>query len=281
MRHILNSAALAAMTLAGNQVVAASAEVPAAWNLVICVDLSDRICQKLHKGQGARDMATISAILDVFEKRVAEQLYLFSRDRLVLTVMPQPCGYEELIRETADSLRIDMTQLRGGRPAFTAARAQFQRSLAQVYEAAVKEETFLGADLWAFVLDLRDYEMPGARNVLVLAVDGYPALEPSLREGRPEDSYLTARDFAALRSAKPTDLERPRLAPIQNLDLSAWEVILLEVQPRYLQDRQILERLYCEDFFASMGVGATRCRLVLGKSEDQTREVVERWLRSR
>lgn len=255
-------------------------------NIIVAVDLSDRICPNLNPGQADRDKATICAIIDAFEHFVAEQgMYLLAEHRLILSVLPQPgVDYEALLRELADSLRLDAAKLQiGGKPAFDAARAKFEDSVTRLYEAAVQNE-YAGADVWSWVRDsLPLYEIPATperpvrKGVLIILTDGYPILEKEVQAGRPEGSYLTGRDITALRSARPESAKRPGLTPIPRLDLSAWQVLILEVRLQQVQDRPMLERLWCDDWFTKMG--ASGCGLILRQdSVEQTREVLAQWI---
>lgn len=237
--------------------------------MVVAPDNSDRDSPTLHPGQAAADLASISAIEDIFQARQAESLFLFSADRLVVSVIPQPTNYVSLVRELSDSLRIDMRKMQlGGKPRFDAARAAFDASLRKLYEAATAAGTYQGADVWGWVRDvLPGYEVPGARNVAILITDGYPYLDRTLQVGRPAGSYMTAKDFESLRR-NPDGAARPGLAPIPGLDLSGWEVLLVEVQPRYLVDRPILERLWCTDWLEAMGAS---CRVLI--RQDSTEQL--------
>lgn len=238
-------------------------------NLVVVLDLSDRINPAKNPGQAEQDLKLLDGLITLFEEKVRKGLYLLSRDRLVFAVAPQSTTYQRELLTVADSLRINMPELNGGRaergkPGFDKARAGLTEGLSRLYGRAAASEKYVGADIWSFFRDRLDSYVssePGVRNVVVVVTDGYINFEREEERGRPRKGSRTSyMRVAELRS----DSNWERRFDRDNWGLISFGARYREVEVavaglRYVQlaDQPIVER-YWTGWLGEMGVARVK-----------------------
>lgn len=239
----------------------------AVFGFVVLADLSDRVDSALNPGQAQRDIAAARAAFAVFERHVSEQSFVFSADRFALVAAPQK-GTDILYGELADSLTIDMNKLSsGGISAFRQARNRAFRGLEELYAGAMRLPSYPGADIWSFVRhDLSTYELiptrpAPVRNILVILTDGYLAFEDAELRGRPVGTYMATANSSLA---------------VPKLDLSQWEVVVLEMKPRTFNDREALEATWRTWF---QGMHVRRFAVYFQQDGQQhLQDILERWV---
>ncbi|MHB2156381.1 hypothetical protein ACX8XN_18565 [Calditrichota bacterium GD2] len=228
-------------------------------NVLVLLDLSNRIDPRLHPYQAERDLKIVRTIFNWFERRVKQRLYVHARDRFQIIIAPQPTDYQALLFRNADNLWIDGQELAsGGKPRFEKAKHDLFLSLNNIYEQACDSKQFVGADIWTFFRDqLLNLIDPNARNILFILTDGYLDFNASIQYQRPHQGNLTTyMEVAKFRNEKNWherfNREQIGLLPIPE-KFTNLEIMLLEVNLRDIRDRAILEK-YWFDWFNRMGV---------------------------
>ncbi|MBN8706511.1 MAG: hypothetical protein J0L62_11605 [Bacteroidetes bacterium] len=247
---------LITISVSGGEETEPAPVVREAINLTLLLDLSDRISPAEHPDQWTRDTAMISVIGKYFREKVKSELYLNSADQFRILVAPQPTGNENALSANLDQLDLDLSSV----PAVQKKRetdrffAGFRPSTNSLYQSAVSEPTFAGADIWRFMaFDLTRYFVPSSptvkvRNILIILTDGYIQFESRFLAGRPADEH-----FQSWMSAEKV-IRDPRLKaqiangesgliPV-NLKDQKWEVIVAEFRQKNQlnpSERQILE----------------------------------------
>jgi hypothetical protein len=224
--------------------------------VVVLVDLSDRIDQHLHPGQAARDTAILHIVADEFANVVKRHRFLFSRDRLRVIFV----GGENSPVEP----RVDVTQMNDDHRVVV---RELARELAKFRNDAsapffIQRKKYLGADLWSW------FRFNGAKQLLseepgrktqrrvIILTDGYLQFSPKIHR-----DAGTAMRMDALRNHvdwQQTYAQYKLKSP--GVRLPNTKVLLLEVAPIHPEtntaEQEILEK-YWGDWFATMGAPST------------------------
>jgi hypothetical protein len=221
--------------------------------VVVLVDLSDRIDLQLHPGQAQRDTTIIRAIADEFANVVRRNRYLFSHDRLRalfvggenqpleprVDVGQMNLQHRVVVRELPKELR--RFELEASAPLFA------------------KRKNYVGADLWSWFKFnaprqlVNDDPNRAIRRRIIILTDGYLQFSPKIKR-----DPGTAMRMDLMRGR--TDWERIyakyALKPTGST-LPDTKVLLLELAPVrpevYTTEEEILRR-YWTDWFRSMSV---------------------------
>ena len=261
---------------------------PAALNVVVILDLSDRIDPIRHPGQAAQDLKVLDGLVTLFEESVRKGLYLLSKDRLAFAVAPQATAYQGELMELADRLRISMPDLNAtgterGKPGFDRARADLTNGLNRLYSSAVASTNYVGADIWSFFRDRLDSYLstePGVQDVVIVVTDGYINFDAKIERARPRRGPRTSfMQVASLRGEPGWEGRFDR----EDLGLISFgpryqHVNMIVTGLRYvdLNDQPIVER-YWRKWLSEMGVARVRL-LPADDSAAQAREALRRSL---
>ncbi len=221
--------------------------------VVVLVDLSDRVDPRKNPSQLARDTAILGIIEQEFSGIVKRNRFLFSRDRLRMLYL----GGENLpaeprvdVAEMNDKHRVVVREL-------PSEMATFHREAIRPY--LQRRTRWDGADVWSWFKNSAPTTLQvsdPSRKVetrLVLITDGY--LEFDSRIKRPAGTYM---DLRGLRNSRNWEQLYPPLAlkPV-GTHLPATKVLLLELAPQNpasnTSEQEILQRFW-RDWFRSMGV---------------------------
>jgi hypothetical protein len=202
-------------------------------NIVILLDLSNRIDHEKHPDQADADRAMIRQTVDFFEEAVKKRHYFLAQDQLTVVVAEQASvPPNRPIRIPRTPSQIDMKELRKGeKPSRKTLRLKFDKqkqellqAVDKLYNQAVtKDGGYPGADIWRFFRDsLKGYlkEKNGDyRNVLVVLTDGYIDFDKEIQSRRPQGSYI--------------DLEASHpLIPVGDFEDFDLNVLVLEINLR-------------------------------------------------
>jgi hypothetical protein len=238
------------------------------------------------RGRGFSEQI-IRRIVSFFQEAVRRKLYINSRDKLRILVAPQPTDYQGLIFESADKLRIDMSEMSPAEKRDRLPEA-IETLLAQVdelYEKAKANSQFVGADIWSFFrTNLEDYiaepmdEADQVKNVLMILTDGYIDFRGPIQVTRPTEgnrtSYMLVNKFAGdLRSFDAGD---HGLIPIRKDAFKNLEVLVLEMTERRIGDQAILEK-YWAKWLAEMNVKRSSLKMT-HDSPAEVGDIIERFL---
>lgn len=258
--------------------------------MYVLLDLSDRIDPAKFPDQKRKDVAIIRNVFAIFKDRVKKRLYIQSKDRIQIAIAPQPVPttYSAVVYETLDSLKIDMgrlTWIQRSAKKFPALEKAFESNLDKLYDMAVKNPNFVGADIWGFFKDEAENHMVASkddsvRNILIILTDGYIQFGPAVMPNRPRNgnrtSYMNVRwflrnpsEFAAF------DSKNHGLIPF-NETFGNLEVLVLEVRPKYISNPMEYDiiKKYWYKWFDEMGI--TRRSLVKTQdSPDKVKQIIE------
>lgn len=220
---------------------------PQPLNISVYLDLSDRLTRELTPSQMERDTAIINHLVDFFiEDCVKNGKIINSENHFQIFFFPSPDNSN--IASLAKGLNVDMGKLdiKQKKVELTEMKMRFQKNVAQIYSDVLKEQDWIGSDVWSFFskkevdkLCIRE----GYRNILVILSDGYFYYSQNkIKEGSAY-SYILPQTLSANGSLIK------RRAGLKNL-----EVLLLEVNPYDpLQDDVLTKTI--EKWFDDMEVG--------------------------
>ncbi|MDF2385393.1 hypothetical protein JMG10_28265 [Nostoc ellipsosporum NOK] len=221
-------------------------------NITLLLDLSDRIDPAKNAAlHYERDTALIGYFIDMFlnEIRVKGAYLAKGKFRVMFEPAPPISEVEKIVRE----LNVDLAAANGPaakKEVYKTFRSKAMRHIATLYNAAIKNGKWPGADTWGFFKrgsDLTIDADPAYRNILVVFSDGYLVEKSQKFSDRNRYTYLTA---SLLQKYKLRDnpkwmqqIEQSDfglLAPPVNL--STLEVLLLEMNPskQYPHEEDIL-----------------------------------------
>ena len=239
--------------------------VPAMQTFCVALDLSDRIADDQ---QVANDLIAIIRVFDVFEQRVKDQRYIRSRDKFMVTVIPQKSTDRE-IEKMVSSLSIDMESIpmQQKLSEFKEFKKKLPETLRGVYQKARKSSLndYSGANIWRFLNDFMPEHVKSYSGIfrLVLVSDCYIELDNTQevfsRGG--QTNHMNLEVMAKLREgdmwrSSPCDI---LLLPerLCQQDLSRFDVVLVGLSSKnpYPFETSMLEKVW-ESLFERMGVGS-------------------------
>lgn len=215
-------------------------------NISIYLDLSDRLKREMTPTQTDRDTAIVNNLLNHFTKDCVEKKILQSKNRLRVIFYPSPSSTK--IATQADELEIDMGELKGAekKKELLNLKKKFNGHLSDIYEATLKEQKWIGSDVWDFFstkkVDTQCIKQ-GYRNILVILTDGFLYQKGNERKEGSAYSYVL-----------PKTLQDPNSSLIcQRKGLKDLEVLMLEVNPYDPKQKDKLTNVL-ENWFKDMEV---------------------------
>ncbi|MDX2129641.1 MAG: hypothetical protein SFU91_11470 [Chloroherpetonaceae bacterium] len=230
-------------------------------NMVVALDLSDRISPKKNSEQAVIDKSLINASYQCFLMEVQKKYFILSKDRFRLLFFSQPeNAYSSQILLMNDSLNINVESIslsdrRDYVPGFGKV---LSRQVDLLYTLAQTSPTYAGADIWSFFAhELQGYTAPknsNFRNVLIILTDGYLQFENRYSSKRDSRTSMNVAKYRSLKNWKPAFEKDGGLLPAGNF--SEWEVIVMEVTPALEANTKELEilTLYWSKWFESMNI---------------------------
>lgn len=241
-------------------------------NLTLLLDLSDRIDPTVSPATPPhrdRDLEAAAAVAEAFVAEMEAKGAFQAKGRIRTLFSPPPNDAE--VNAIAQSLARD---LRAMSPADKKGvhdnlPAEYRDGLGRLYDAAIAEGDYVGADIWRFFADgdaanLAVDPDPHVRNVLVVLTDGYVYHAHSTHGDGNRTAYVTPV-LLGQRGLRNPGTWRDRfeagdfgfLDP--GVDLPRLEVLVLEVSPSegHPGDFAVLEA-YWEGLFQDMEVGRYR-----------------------
>jgi hypothetical protein len=168
-------------------------------NVVVLLDLSDRIDPRKAPDQAARDQEIIRHVVGAFDRLVKQKLYVGSEDVLHVDVAQQPTSYTSEMSTLAKNLRIDLSRVGAAhrRSELPVLEDSLLAGVDQLYQAASANRLFPGADIWSYVNeDLScNASLRGAdsvRTVLIVLTDGYIEFDREVTSHRPREGRRTS-----------------------------------------------------------------------------------------
>lgn len=245
---------------------------PTHYNFCVLLDLSDRIDKVKAPNQADRDKEIIKTIFSVFVDQVKKKLYINSKDILQIAVAPQPTNYDSTLFKIGKDLKLDMGKLKitEKKNKLPELEKSFNSSVDLLYERAVKNSKFWGADIWAFFKnDIGTYFLSSTKdtikNILIILTDGYIEFDKSVLSKRPRQGNRTSyMEMAKFRNhanwEKGFDSNDYGLIPIKKgNDPINIQVLVLEISPKSPLDPTEFDiiRKYWLKWFNEMGIRTT------------------------
>lgn len=217
-------------------------------NISVYLDLSDRITRDLNPTQIERDTAIINHLIDIFiDDCVNNGKIINSTNHFQVFFYPTPNSSG--IAQLASGLNLDLSKiaLKEKKAKLKEMKSRFQTNLIQIYSDALNDKNWVGSDIWGFFSNKEVDKLcirNGYRNILVILTDGYLYHANNKRKENSSYSYIL-----------PQTLNDPNSSLIvQRKDLSNLEVLMLEINPYDLKQRDRLISML-ESWFREMEVG--------------------------
>ena len=255
---------------------------PTPTNIIVILDISDRVSKAKHPNQAQKDIQIAKAVRAVFDQLVKRSGYTQTFDRLTFAVPKQP-NTEPIPATLSDGLKIwstDESRDRGS-PGYTAKRAELIQAVDELYQFVEERNEFTGSDIWDwFRSSGKGYLKQGMDNYIICVTDGYLDFNASIQHNRiivgKKTSYIPYAQVRRFRedptSWKQTfDTEGHGLLEIGK-DFSAFNVkfLMVEMELRHMGDYEILVK-YWDSWLQSMGITDTQFE----STESGTLAVVE------
>lgn len=230
----------------------------AAANVIVLLDLSDRIDTARFPHQAERDLHRAEDIVNAFSAGQLQYGYMVSRDKLTITMAKQAqTSYEAF--DFSEGLSINMGAGMN-KPKFDQQKDELLTKVSLLYQQAIGNPTS-GADIWSWFRDeLPDMLDPNARNKLIILTDGYMTFERSTTQQKHTGTCMRIEELAQLRQStniKQTFEQRGIGLHPHPGNYPSLEAIVLEVTPehpeRYTNEMDIL-RHYWETWLQQMNI---------------------------
>ncbi|MDQ8003372.1 MAG: hypothetical protein REI64_01155 [Pedobacter sp.] len=232
-------------------------------NLSIFLDLSDRIDPKKYPSETMeiyqRDLGYIKSLAEAFQNHVNKTKISSMNETMQLFFEPEPKSKE--INDLAKEMRFVFDKSTATPDKITSITPIYASSAEQIYQVALKENKFIGADIWSFFKNkVKDQcILPEHHNVLVIITDGYMYHQENKLKVDNKTSYLnpelirTAQlnhsDFAQrMDDAKIGFI--PATSGLQDL-----KVLVIGINPQKGKDfEEDIIKKYWADWFMQMGI---------------------------
>lgn len=222
---------------------------PRPLNISVYLDLSDRLVRNLTPNQMYRDTAIINSLVDYFRSKTLGPKILKSENKMKVFFYPTP--YDSEISTLAQGLNVDIGTKEGieRRKILDDMKGVFQKNLTQIYDETLKEQKWVGCDIWDFFNSKKVDNLCikiGSRNILVILTDGYLFAENNkIKEGNAY-SYILPQTLAI----EGFSLINRRSGELKDKGL---EVLMLEINPYQPNQRDKMVKVL-EDWFSAMGI---------------------------
>jgi len=213
-------------------------------NVTLLLDLSDRIDPMVSPATPShrdRDIEAAAAVADAFVAEMEAKGAFMAKGRIRTLFSPAPNDAD--VNAISQSLARDLRDMSPAdkKGVHDNLQAEYREGLGRIYDAAIAEQNFVGADVWRFFADGDAANMavdpdPGVRNVLVILTDGYAYHANTVHREGNRTSYVTGPFLASEGLRDPTTwqerFEREDYGFLDpGVDLPGLEVLVLEVTP--------------------------------------------------
>lgn len=219
--------------------VSTKTPVPENYNISILLDLSDRISLKKNPNPTMefykRDLGYIKSVSEAFTDHLKTKRIRQIDDKMQLFFNPEPQDPE--INSISDNLKISIDKNNASKDLLNSINANYASKTSKLYESAIKDDHYIGSDIWNFFDEkVKDQCIgKGFRNILIILTDGYMFYESSVVKDKNRTSYLTSK---LIQQNGLNSLEWQKKIQDQdfgfikvNDDLSDLEVLVLGINP--------------------------------------------------
>jgi hypothetical protein len=208
-------------------------------NISILLDLSDRINPAKYPSPSMefyqRDIGYLKSIAENFETHIMNKRLIKIDDKIRVFIDPEP--FDKTLNQKLEALKISFDKSTVSKEAILATCKKYDSISTLIYEAAIKDDHYVGSDTWGFFKNkVDDYCVEnGYRNILVVLTDGYIYhKDVIIREGN-RTTYLTPQDnksFGFNKSGWKEKFDQQDYGFVTaNENLSNLEVLVLGVNP--------------------------------------------------
>ncbi|MBE8726888.1 hypothetical protein [Flavobacterium hungaricum] len=165
------------------------------YNISILIDLSDRISLKKNPNPTMeiyqRDLGYIKSVSEAFTQHLKSKRMRQIDDKMQLFFNPEP--ENAAINSISKQLRITVDKNNASKELLNSINETYSSKTASIYESAIKDDKYIGSDIWNFFDNkVKDQCIEkGFRNVLIILTDGYMFYDGTqIKEGN-LSTYLT------------------------------------------------------------------------------------------
>jgi len=209
------------------------------YNISILLDLSDRISLKKNPNPTMeyyeRDLGYIKSISEAFTQHLKTKRIRQIDDKMQLFFNPEPLDPE--INSISKNLRIAIDKNNVSKDFLNSINANYASKTSQIYDSAIKDDHFIGSDIWNFFdTKVKDQCIENDyRNILIVLTDGYMFHENSITTEGNRTSYITPKliqknGLNTSEWKKKFDQQDFGFIKV-NDDLSNLEVLVLGINP--------------------------------------------------
>lgn len=236
---------------------------PKNLNLSIFLDLSDRIDPRKYPSETMeiyqRDLGYINSLAQAFQSHVNKTKISGMNETMQLFFEPEPKS--NVINQLADKMRFSFDKTTVTPNKIASIAPVYASSAKQIYQVALKENKYIGADIWSFFKNkVKDQcILPERQNILVILTDGYMYhRENQLKVGN-RTSYLSPEMIRAAQLNTPDFAKKmndnkigfiPATSGLENL-----KILVLGINPQKGRpfEEDVIKK-YWEDWLKHMGV---------------------------
>ena len=236
---------------------------PKPLNIIVILDISDRISKRENPNQTKTDVIISEGIVNLYHEHVLQQRGDL-RNRVAFVVPRQP-GASQIPQEIARQLKIWPTSQdkSAGRERFDAMKAELLEAIRKLYHFAQTQNPFTGSDIWIWFRDSAKVSLKSdTLNYIICLSDGYLDFNNDIQKDRPKvgnkTSYIPYSQIKKFRNTpdwkQKFHTEGHGLLEIGE-DFSSYNVkfLMVEITHRHMLDLEIVKE-YWQTWLKSMGI---------------------------
>lgn len=232
-------------------------------NVSVFVDLSDRICPKLHPNPSMeyyqRDLGYINSVVSAFQSHILSKRINLMDDNIQVFVDPLPSNPE--INRLINDLRCHFSKKNVTKEKIQSLNKKYINSTKELYELAIRDNDFIGSDIWGFFKNkIQEYCIKEKhRNIFVILTDGYAYHKDNVFNLKNRTSYLTPRKVTKLGLTDATWKQKMEQSDCgfihNNINLADLEVLVLGINGyKKTPFEEDVIREYWKKWFKEMGI---------------------------
>ncbi len=244
-------------------------------NLIILLDLSDRLVHNNIVPQKDNDIELIKHILYTFKYNSFHPgPFMKCKNHFQIIFYPSPTGSPQ-ISSLANQMDIDLAPLAAGakKKAINDAESNIPSALSRIYDQTIQNKKWVGCDIWGLFSYGKIDNIcirKGYRNVLVILSDGYIYHQDNKQKQGNNYSYILPQTLKVSGSGLINGRDK-KLPQLNNL-----EVLILEVNPYDIKDFPKMQNII-SNWLGAMGV--IKYQIVTTDLPVNTKPVIDNFLK--
>jgi hypothetical protein len=165
------------------------------YNISILLDLSDRISIQKNPNPTMeyyqRDLGYIKSASEAFTTHLKSKRIRQIDDKMQLFFNPEPQDPD--INSISQNLKIVLDKNNASGDLLNSINAEYASQTSKIYESAIKDNNFIGSDIWGFFdTKVKDHCIENNyRNILIILTDGYIFHSSNIIKEGNRTSYIT------------------------------------------------------------------------------------------